>query len=195
MLLLHREPIRGSRCRKDITDDEEAVSRALAGDLDAYGLLVAKYSALAHRTAYLLGAGSDAQDVVQDAFVKGFRKLGSFREGAAFRPWLLQIVANETKNLHRSHRRRALLELRVSATTDVVDHRDPATLVDGSRTALLDALRDLPEKDRQVVTCRYLLDLSEAETAETLGCARGTVKSRLSRALAKLRPIMEVAND
>jgi len=171
------------------------VSRALAGDLDAYGVLVARYSALAHRTAYLLGAGSDAADVVQDAFVKGFRKLGTFRQGAAFRPWLLQIVANETKNLHRAHRRRALLELRLTALTDVVDHRDPAVLVDGTRTALFTALRELPEKDRQVVTCRYLLDLSEAETAQTLGWARGTVKSRLSRALAKLRPILEVADD
>jgi RNA polymerase sigma factor (sigma-70 family) len=181
------------------TDDDEAVARACAGDLDAYSVLVARYSAVAHRTAYFLGAGEDAKDVVQEAFVKGFRGLKSFRDGAAFRPWILRIVANETGNLRRSRRRRGLLELRVGRMEETVDHRDPAsvTLVDARRTALLDAVRTLPDKDRLVVTCRYLLDLTEAETAQTLGLAKGTVKSRLSRALAKLRPLLEgvVADD
>jgi RNA polymerase sigma factor (sigma-70 family) len=180
------------------TDDDEAVARACGGDLDAYSVLVARYSALAHRTAYLLGAGEDAKDVVQEAFVKGFRGLGSFRGGASFRPWVLRIVANETRNLHRSRRRRGLLELRVGRMAETVDHRDPAsvTVVDASRAALLDAVRTLPEKERLVVTYRYLLDLSEAETAEALGVPRGTVKSRLSRALARLRPMVEeVAGD
>ncbi|WP_222598363.1 RNA polymerase sigma factor [Lentzea tibetensis] len=171
------------------------MARAQRGDLDAYGVLVARYTALAHRTAYLLGAGADAADIVQEAFVKGFRKLSTFREGATFRPWLLAIVANETKNLHRARKRRNLMELRVHNTTDTVDHNDPAELVDDSRARLLQALEQLPEKDRQVVTCRYLLDLTEAETAQTLDIAKGTVKSRLSRALAKLRPLLEVARD
>lgn len=136
--------------------------------------------------------------MVQEAFVKGFRNLRSFREGGSFRPWLLQIVTNETHNLHRSQRRRGLLELRVGRMQDTVDHHDPAsvTVVDANRTALLDAVRTLPEKERLVVTCRYLLDLSEAETAQTLGMPKGTVKSRLSRALARLRPMLkEVADD
>lgn len=130
--------------------------------------------------------------------MKGFRGLRTFREGAKFRPWLLQIVANETRNLHRSQRRRGIHELRLANMQDIIDHRDPAavTVVESTRTALLDAVRTLPEKDRLVVTCRYLLDLSEAETAETLGLARGTVKSRLSRALTRLRPMLKgVADD
>lgn len=129
--------------------------------------------------------------------MKGFRALGQFREGSGFRPWLLQIVANETRNLHRSQRRRGVYELRVATMADTVEHRDPASvaLVDATRTALLDAVKTLPEKDRLVVTCRYLLDLSEAETAQTLGMARGTVKSRLSRALKRLRPMLEEVAD
>jgi RNA polymerase sigma factor (sigma-70 family) len=168
------------------------VTRARAGDLDAYAVLVARYSALAHRTAYLLGAGHDAEDVVQEAFVKGFRGLSSFRPDGSFRPWLLRIVANEARNLHRSTRRRAALELRVANLEDQVDHRDPEhlTITGASRTALLNAVRGLPEKDHLVVTCRYFLDLSEAETAQVLGWPAGTVKSRLSRALAKLRPLV-----
>ncbi|CAM4207878.1 sigma-70 family RNA polymerase sigma factor [Kibdelosporangium persicum] len=119
--------------------------------------------------------------------MKAFKALPRFRDGAQFRPWLLSIVANETKNLHRTKKRRNLLELRVAE--DPVDHRDPANLAvrDAAKTELLNAIRALPDKDRLVVTCRYLLDLSEAETAQTLGLAKGTVKSRLSRALTKLR--------
>ncbi|KJK49433.1 RNA polymerase [Lentzea aerocolonigenes] len=172
-----------------MTDD--AVARAIAGDQAAYGELVTRYTALAHRTAYLLGAGADAGDVVQEAFVKAYRKLGTFRQDADFKPWLLKIVANETKNLHRGRRRRNLMELKMATITETVDHDDPGTLVDDSRTKLLQAVQSLPEHDRQVVTCRYLLDLSEAETAQTLNVAKGTVKSRLSRALAKLRPMLE----
>lgn len=172
------------------------MARAIAGDQEAYGELVAQYTALAHRTAYLLGAGADAGDVVQEAFVKAYRKLHTFKEDLDFKPWLLKIVANETKNLHRGRRRRNLVELRLATLTETVDHDDPGTLVDDSRAKLLKAVRSLSEPDRQVVTCRYLLDLSEAETAQTLGLAKGTVKSRLSRALARLRPMLEeVAHD
>ncbi|MBP2320580.1 RNA polymerase sigma-70 factor (ECF subfamily) [Kibdelosporangium banguiense] len=187
------EPGRGERCTRVVITDEEAIAQARAGDLDAYATLVARYTALANRTAFLLGAGPDTSDVVQEAFVKGFRGLKSFKTGAAFRPWLLKIVANETKNLHRSQRRRGLMELRVAQMQDPVDHRDPASVAvrDAARTALLNAIKTLPDKDREVVTCRYLLDLSEAETAQTLGLAKGTVKSRLSRALARLRPLLE----
>jgi RNA polymerase sigma factor (sigma-70 family) len=168
------------------------VTRARAGDQEACAVLVARYGALAHRTAYLLGAGHSAEDVVQEAFVKAFRGLAAFRPDGSFRPWLLRIVANETRNLHRSTRRRAALELRVAGMEDRVEHRDPESeaLSGASRTALLDAVRALPEKDMWVVTCRYFLDLSEAETAQVLGWPPGTVKSRLSRALARLRPAL-----
>jgi RNA polymerase sigma-70 factor, ECF subfamily len=141
--------------------------------------LVARHTPFAHRTAVLLGAGDDAEDVLQEAFVKPFRS------------WLLAIVANETRNLHRSRRRRDGLVLRAAATEGVpVEGPDlpaDAALAAERRAALLDAVRHLDERDREVVVCRYLLDLSEAETAQTLGWPLGTVKSRTARALAKLR--------
>lgn len=167
--------------------------RARAGDLDAYEVLVARYTAVAHRTAYLLGAGDAAEDVVQETFVKAYRGLGGFRVGGTFRPWLLRIVVNETRNLRRSGSRRSALEVRaVLADPPGEDSGDPesSTLAAEARSALLAAVRALPEKDRLVVTCRYFLDLSEAETAQALGWPRGSVKSRLSRALAKLRPAL-----
>jgi DNA-directed RNA polymerase specialized sigma24 family protein len=94
-------------------DDAEAVARARDGDLDAYAVLVARYTLRAHRAAFLLGAGEESDDVVQEAFVKAFRHLDRFRADEPFGPWLLRIVANETKNLSRSRRRRAALALRL----------------------------------------------------------------------------------
>jgi len=165
------------------------VVRARDGDLDAFEVLVARYTALAHRTAVLLGAGADAQDIVQEAFVKAFRGLGQFRADAPFRPWLLRIVANETMNAHRSARRRTGAELRLTAEdmAEVVETPEGAALRAERRGQLLDAVRALPEHQRLAVTCRYFLDLSEEETAAVLGWPRGTVKSRLSRALGRLR--------
>jgi len=176
------------RCQLDEAED---VARARTGDLDAYEALVTRYTALAHRTAVLLGAGDDADDVVQEAFVKAFHRLRLFRGDSPFRPWLLAIVANETRNLHRSRRRRDGLALRAAAREEPPDAGPDlpadAAVAAERRAALLDAVRALSLRDREVVVCRYLLDLSEAETAQTLGWPLGTVKSRTSRALTRLR--------
>jgi len=183
------------------TTDAEAVALARAGEQDAYALLVARHGALAHRTAYLLGAGDDAQDVVQEAFVKAYRALGSFRDGAPFRPWLLRIVANETRNLQRSSRRRRSLELRLAEPDVEPDEPERAALAADARARLLAVVGAMSDRDRQVLTCRYFLDLSEEETAQVLAWPRGSVKSRLSRAIAKLRRTLpdrlaeEVARD
>ncbi|HWM03684.1 MAG TPA: sigma-70 family RNA polymerase sigma factor [Actinophytocola sp.] len=163
------------------------MTAARAGDRDAYALLVARYTALAHRTAFLLGAGSEAEDIVQEAFVKGYRALGNFRDGAPFRPWLLRIVANETSNLHRAGRRRRTLEQRLAEPDIEPVEPERAAVAADARTRLLAAVNAMAYRDRQVLCCRYFLDLSEAETAEVLDWPRGSVKSRLSRALDKLR--------
>ena len=171
-------------------DDAAAVTRARTGDLDAYEVLVARYTAPAHRAAVLLGAGADADDVVQEAFVKAHRQMSRYRGESGFRPWLLAIVANETRNLHRSRRRRDGLVLRAAARADPEpaspDPADSAMAVE-RRRYLVDQLRLLDTRDREVLVCRYLLDLSEAETATTLGLPKGTVKSRTARALTKVR--------
>ncbi|MDX3189825.1 sigma-70 family RNA polymerase sigma factor [Streptomyces sp. MN03-5084-2B] len=176
------------RGKERTTDDDEVVARIRGGDPASYGTLVDRYTALAHRTAYLLGAGHEAEDVVQEAFVKAFRALPSFRGGASFRAWLLRIVANETHNLVRSRRRRTATELRAASLEPVRDG-DPAVRAMPD-TALLAAVRALPEKNRAVVICRYFLDLTEGETAEVLGCPRGSVKSRAHRAFARLRELL-----
>jgi RNA polymerase sigma-70 factor (ECF subfamily) len=159
--------------------------------------VVRRYTPVAHRTAVLLGAGADADDVVQEAFVKAYRALPTFRDGASFRPWLLRIVANETRNQYRtSSRRRAREHIAEDPALlfPAIAEADPAetAISRERRQALLAALLTVPEAQRTVLTCRYLLDLDETETAAVLGIARGTVKSRHHRGLRNLRACLPI---
>jgi RNA polymerase sigma factor (sigma-70 family) len=174
--------------------DATIVAHVRAGDPEAYAELVRRHAPTALRTAAVLGAGPDAEDVVQEAFVKGYARLDTFREGAPFRPWLLRIVSNEAHNLHRGDgRRRARERLTWERTERLLREAEPleSTLSAERRELLLGMLRRLAERDRQVVVCRYLLDLDEAESAAVLGWPRGTVKSRSSRAIGRLRTMLE----
>ena len=172
-------------------DDAEAIARARGGDLDAYAVLVARYTLRAHRAAFLLGAGEEADDVVQEAFVKAFRHLSRFRVGEPFGPWLLRIVANETRNLTRSRRRRAALALRLAdPDATVQDGPVDEVLAAERRAGLVAAVNALPDRERRVLVCRYFLDLSEAETAQVLEWPLGSVKSRTFRALNRLRGLL-----
>jgi RNA polymerase sigma-70 factor (ECF subfamily) len=174
-------------------EDPELVERARTGDVHAYEELVRRYQQLAVRTAYVItGQTADAQDAAQEAFVKAYYALGRFREGAAFRPWLLRIVANEAINRRRSSRRKTALALRLAEaggrpSDDAAPSPEAAALAHELRAELVAALEHMKEEDRLVIAYRYFFDLSEAEMAEALGCAKGTVKSRLSRALRKLQ--------
>ena len=146
---------------------------------------------IAFRVALVAGLDpAEAEDAVQDAFVKAYRALPRFRSGSPFRPWLLAIVTNEARNRRRSAGRRAALAVR-AAVTDASGGAAPspeaALLDEERRSTLLAALERLREEDRQVLTCRFLLDLTEAETGAALGLRRGTVKSRTARALERLR--------
>jgi len=171
--------------------DEELVERARAGDGAAFGALVRDHQEIAFRTAYLITRNAaDAEDAAQAAVVKAHRALARFRRGAPFRPWLLAIVANEARNRRRSAGRREALALRAAAGAppgDAAPSPEGALLAAEDRAALLAALDRLGEEHRLVLALRYLLDLSEEETAAALRVRRGTVKSRTARALARLR--------
>ena len=131
------------------------MTAARAGDPSGYEGLVVRFSPLAHRTAVLFGAGPDADDVVQEAFVKAFRSLHRLREDGSFRAWLLSIVVNETSNLRRAARRRSNLAVRLALQPEKVVPVPEAAVVDGERRArLLAAVEQLSERDRAVVTCR-----------------------------------------
>lgn len=171
-------------------EDAELVDLARDGDVHAYEELVSRHQRVAHRVAWLVARqAGEAEDAVQDAFVKAYVSLPRFRRGAAFRPWLLRIVANEARNRARSARRREGLVLRAAAADpgDAAPSPEATVLAAEEAAALARALGRLRERDRLVIAYRHLFELSESETAEALGVPVGTVKSRLSRALARLR--------
>jgi RNA polymerase sigma factor (sigma-70 family) len=174
--------------------ESELVERARRGDQSAYGQLVHAYQGIAFRTAYLIaGDATEAEDAAQEGFVKAFYALNRFRAGAPFRPWVLQIVANEARNRRRSAGRRTALVMRTAAQApsgEAAPSPEAAVISGEEQRALLTAVNTLKEEDRLVIGCRYFLELSEEETAAALGWRRGTVKSRLSRALDRLRAQM-----
>ena len=173
------------------------MERARRGEVAAYEEIVRRHETIAFRTAWLItGSAADAEEAAQDAFVKAHAALGRFRPGAPLRPWLLAIVANEARNRAATARRRERLALRVAEERrpgGAVPSPEAALLDSEQRAALLEAVARLSDADRLAIGCRYFLELSEAETAAALGCARGTVKSRLSRALRRLEG--ELARD
>jgi RNA polymerase sigma-70 factor (ECF subfamily) len=173
-----------------LLDDEVLVTRARDGDIAAYEELVRRHAPLAHRTALLMGAGEDVSDAVQEAFVKAWHALPRFVGGAPFRPWLLTVVANEARNRRRRAVRGTALARRLAnehATSSMdAPPADAQVLAAERRDALFAALDRLPQRQRDVVACRYLLELSEDETAQLLAIPKGTVKSRLSRAVHSL---------
>ena len=170
--------------------EADLVSRARRGDTAAYETLVAAYQGIAFRTAYLvLGDSAEAQDAAQEAFVKACRTLDRFRDGEPFRPWLLRIAANAARNRRRSSGRRLRLQLRVEAAMPrgaAAPSAEAEAVAAERRRALLDAVNGLSSDDRLVIGARYFLDLPEVEIAALAGVAPGTVKSRLSRAKARL---------
>ena len=155
------------------------------------------HQGIAFRVAYVAaGERGDAEEAVQDGFVKAYRALGRFRDGAPFRPWLLRIVANEARNRRRSARRRTGLALRAAAASgDAAPSPEAAAVAAERRDELLEALGRLDERDREVLVHRFLLELGEEETATALGIRRGTVKSRTSRALERLRAMVGEAES
>lgn len=171
--------------------DPELIELAKEGDVRAYGALVERYRDLAFRTAYLITrSAAEAEDAAQDAFVKAYYALDRFRLREPFRPWLLRIVSNEAKNRARSARRREGLAFRLAeggSPGDAGPSPEAAAALRETQEALVAALGSMREEDRLVIAYRYLLELSESETAEVLGVRPGTVKSRLSRALGRLR--------
>ena len=172
-------------------EDSELFARAQRSDTAAYEEIVQRYQQVAFRTAYVItGSVPDAEEAAQDGFVKAYRALGTFRRGAEPRPWLLKIVANEARNRVRSAGRRHHLELRLAERFrpgDAAPSPEAETVAAEDTHRLLELVNALSEEDRLVITSRYLLELSGEETAAVLGIPEGTVKSRLSRALARLR--------
>jgi len=180
-----------------VLDDADSIRRAQAGDSYAFDDLVRRHQRAAIRIATTIAGSDRAADAAQEGFLRAHRSLGRFDASRPFLPWLLHIVANAAKNEVRSAVRHQRLAARACEfRIDVAPTDDPAVLSE-ERDQLAAAIARLSVDDRLVVALRWFEEMTESEMAEVLGVRPGTVKSRLNRAMTRLRSILirEAAGD
>lgn len=182
--------------------DQSLIAECLQGRTDAFGLLVRKYQDRLYRTMIaLVGSREDAQDVVQDAFVRAFQNLDSFRGNAAFYTWLYRIALNTASSRRRRRRpERSIEGLRERSGREPIDERPgarPAENLDRRERVeqLHRALARLSEDHRTALVLKEMEGYKYEEIAEILECPIGTVRSRLHRARLELREHLEELLD
>jgi RNA polymerase sigma-70 factor, ECF subfamily len=185
--------------------DQQLVQRVQAGDKSAFNLLVLKYQ---HRVLKLVSRfvndAAEAEDVAQEAFIKAYRALPSFRGDSAFYTWLYRIAINTAKNALVSNRRRPVdfdLDMQDpeqyerQARLRDADTPEGVMLTEEIREVVEKAMEQLPEDLRTAIVLRELEGLSYEEIAEAMDCPVGTVRSRIFRAREaidkKLKPLLD----
>lgn len=173
--------------------EAELITRARRGDEAAWEALVVQYQEPAFRLAYLLlDDAAEAEDVTQEAFIRAFYALDRFDTARPLRPWLFRIVTNLVRNRQRAIGRyvEALRRL-VWNTPEEAPNAEAEHSQRWETQTLWQAVRQLNQADQEIIYTRYFLELSESEMASVLDIAPGTVKSRLHRALKRLRVVVE----
>lgn len=173
--------------------DDEAVRRCRQGDREAFRTLVERYGSVLYGTAYLMTRNhAQAEEMVQEGLILAWRGLAGFR-GGSLKSWLVRILANRViSEMRRGRAATVPLDDPDLAEPAAGESQDPVaqTTVRLEQERVRASLQALPEEQRQVVVLRYFAELSVAETAAALGIRQGTVKSRLSRALDRLREVL-----
>lgn len=175
-------------------EPQKLILQARQGNAGAWEFLIGQHQEAVFRLAYLLlGDADEAKDVAQEVFIRAFRSLHQFDAVRPLRPWLLKITTNLVYNRHRAlGRYLAALQRLVRLTPEPVLAPAPDESLPQEDTQMLwQAVRRLNSSDQEIIYLRYFLELSVAETAEAANIAPGTVKSRLSRALERLRQVVE----
>jgi RNA polymerase sigma-70 factor (ECF subfamily) len=172
-------------------EESTLIRHAASGDAAAWESLMLAHQEAVFRFAYLLlGDPDDAEDVAQESFLRAWKYLRRFDAARPLKPWLLSIAANLASNRRRSAGRyfAALMRaFRDDPATPPIEEKSARNL---EAAELRSAVQKLGPADQQIIYLRYFLDLSVSETAQVLQVAEGTVKSKLSRALEKLRTVI-----
>ncbi len=177
---------------RDPAADTELVRQARQDSPAAWEELVGRHQEPVFRLAYLiLGDAADAEDVAQETFIRAHGALARFDDARPLRPWLLSIAANLARNRRRSLGRYWAALQRAFRQNPEPYHAPPERTEAADARRLREAVARLRPNARDIVYLRYFLGLSEAEAAAALDIPAGTAKSRLSRALAQLRELIE----
>lgn len=190
-IFIERSIIDKALCGETL-DESTLIRRAAHGDGSAWEPLVLAHQDAVFRLAYLLlGDPDDAEDIAQETFMRAWNHLRGFDSARPLRPWLLRIAANLAHNQRRSAGRylNALLRTFRAEPPSPTPEENSAQNIQSQQ--LWRAVRRLSALDQQIVYLRYFLDLSVAETAQAMQVAEGTVKSRLNRALGRLRIVIQ----
>jgi RNA polymerase sigma-70 factor (ECF subfamily) len=176
--------------------EPELLARAIAGDHEAYAELVRPYERVAYRVAAAItGRSADAEEALQNGFVKAYRSLHRFRVGAAFRPWLLRIVVNEAHNVLRAERRHVRLATRAAERHEpAIAGADEAVIAREEVETVLRSLARLPDADRLALALRYFAELPDGEAAALAGTSTEAYRVRLVRARKRLQALLEEAD-
>jgi RNA polymerase sigma-70 factor (ECF subfamily) len=171
---------------------DDLVREARDGREDAFEELVRLYGSEIYRLASAIVGPDDARDVAQESFVAAWRELPRLRQADRFEPWLRRIVINRARNALRSRRRRPTEPLTVSIVRQTPSGATDFREAVHARETLDAAFATLNADQRAVMALHYGADLSIRDTADAMGIAAGTAKSRLNGALRRLRTTMEV---
>ena len=174
-------------------DESPLVRRAASGEAAAWEPLVLAHQEAVFRLCYLLlGDPDDAEDVAQETFLRAWNHLTRFDPTRPLRPWLLSIASNLASNRRRSAGRYVAALMRAFRNEPILSGSiEEKSSRQMEASDLWKAVQNLSLPDQQIVYFRYFLELSVAETAQALSVPEGTVKSRLSRALDRLRGIIQ----
>jgi RNA polymerase sigma-70 factor (ECF subfamily) len=174
-------------------DEATLVRHAANGDAAAWEPLVLAHQEAVFRLSYLLlGDPDDAEDIAQETFLRAWNHLKRFDPTRPLRPWLLSIASNLASNRRRSAGRYVSALTRAfrsePASSASIEEKSARRM---EASELWKAVQNLSMPDQQIIYLRFFLELSVAETAQTLDVPEGTVKSRLNRALERLRGIIQ----
>jgi RNA polymerase sigma-70 factor, ECF subfamily len=176
---------------------DDALARAKRGDLAAFDELMARHERQVFRVALgVLGRREDAEDAVQEVFLRLHRSLKTLDEERAFAPWLYRVTVNVCREMHEKRARTRTLsldELHLAGFEARAYQPDPEAQVSAAEQErmVLQALGDLPPKERAALVLRDIEGLSTEEVAEALGSSPGTVRSQVATARLKLRRFRE----
>lgn len=184
-----------------LVDEKKLIKQSISGDVESFEQLIRQYQRMAYNVAYrMMGNEEDAKDMTQEALVKVFKKLKSFRMDASFSTWLYRIVMNTCKD---EMRKKKMSTISIDQSIETEDSQvyfeleekglgpEEKLLQKETQNLVHSALQEIPEDNRMVLILRDIKNLTYDEISEVLDIPKGTVKSRINRGRLALRDVLK----